>query len=434
MEMLLQPAAVESSAARRPLAWLRDQQLARPFWTFFAAAFFFDAGFAVYFFLFNLFLLDLGFTERTMGLIGGALTLGSLVGTLPAGALARRLGVRPLLFLCFIAAPLCGVLRTSFLSPSAQIALAFLAGLAMCLWGICFLPAVARLTTESNRSAGFGLIFAASLGTSTLGGILCSYLPRWLAHSGILLQPAALKRLILLASCCIALLGLVPLTRLRLPEAPGTHPGEGALAPGGLSSFCLSSRSLLIVALIALWAGVQSAFTPFAMVHLTRDFNIPLQHTALLFSVAQTLQLIGALATPFLFRSLGLARGIAATQALTAACLALMALTPSGRAAVVFYLGFAAAQWMASPGMYNLLMSSTPDPDRGSAAALAMFANSLIGSAATVLAGSLLIRFGYPSIMLSIATAALALALVTWNVAKTPQMYPICDKSAQFPT
>ena len=65
---------------RNPAAWLRQKQLSRGFWTFFAAAFFFDFGFAVYFFLFNLYLLDLRFSDRDIGIIGGAFTLGSWRG------------------------------------------------------------------------------------------------------------------------------------------------------------------------------------------------------------------------------------------------------------------------------------------------------------------------------------------------------------------
>ena len=83
-----------------PAAWLNKKKSpSRGFWVFFTVAFFFDFGFSVYFFLFNLYLLDIHFNERTIGLIGGALTLGSAIGTLPAGWLARKTGLR--LFLHF---------------------------------------------------------------------------------------------------------------------------------------------------------------------------------------------------------------------------------------------------------------------------------------------------------------------------------------------
>jgi MFS family permease len=187
---------------KNPAAWLQEKNLGNGYWIFFMAAFFFDAGFAIYFFLFNLYLLDLHFNERAMGLIGGSMTLGSLVGTLPAGLLARKIGLRSLLIFCFIAASLLQALRVICMWLPAQLGLAFLAGLATCSWGVCFLPAVARLTTEKSRTAGFSLIFSASIATSALGGVVCGYLPQWLKGSGIVMQPAAIKRLILLAALC----------------------------------------------------------------------------------------------------------------------------------------------------------------------------------------------------------------------------------------
>ena len=54
------------------MGWLTGKKLSRSFWVFFAVAFCFDLGFAVYFFLFNLYLVDFRFNERTIGLVGGA--------------------------------------------------------------------------------------------------------------------------------------------------------------------------------------------------------------------------------------------------------------------------------------------------------------------------------------------------------------------------
>ena len=132
MELLLEDKADGSAGTafwRNPAHWFREKNLGPRFWIFFMAAFCFDAGFSVYFFLFNLYLLDFHFNEKAIGLINGALTLGTLVGTLPAGALGRRIGLRPVLLFCFVAAPLAGTARALWMWEPAQIGLAFLAGI-----------------------------------------------------------------------------------------------------------------------------------------------------------------------------------------------------------------------------------------------------------------------------------------------------------------
>ena len=421
MEQLVHPEATAGDGRQRvafwrnPAAWLREEQLGHGFWVFFTAAFFFDFGFAVYFFLFNLYLLDYQFNDRSIGWISGAVTFGTVVGTLPAGALAKRFGLRPLLIVCFLSAPILGVLRAMEMSETAQICLAFLAGLAMCLWGVCFLPAIARLTTEQNRAAAFGLIFSVAIGTSTLGGLVCGYLPHWLSMAGIMMQPAQVKRLILLVSCGIAAIGLLAVLRMRLP-LPATECHEQDL----LQSWTPRKRWKLhpflwrFLPAMALWAAVLAAFTPFANVYLERNLHVPMVRIGLIFSIAQVVQLCVGLLTPLLFRWLGLINGIVATQLVCAMTLACLAGTNNVPLAIVLYLGFSAMQWMSTPGLYNLLMSSVPDEERSTASSATMFCNAVLASAATAGAGILFVRFGYPHVLMGIAMLAVATAMLFW--------------------
>jgi MFS family permease len=395
---------------KSPSTWFRQKNLSRGYWIFFSAAFFFDAGFSVYFFLFNLYLLDCHFDERAMGLIGGAMTLGSLVGTLPAGALARRIGLRPLLIFLFVSAPVLNAFRTLWIWEPAQISLAFLAGFAMSCWGVCFLSGLGSLTTEQSRTAAFSLIFSASVGTSMLGGIVCGYLRQWLGMIGIAMQAAETKRLILLVSCGIVLLGLFPVLQLRLPS-----PSKEKTANENrhwLREWNLDPFLRRFLPLMALWSAVLAAFNPFANVYLSRNLHIPMTQIGLIFSVAQVVQLCMGLIAPVVFRVLGLVKGITVTQITAALLLVSMAGTRNGGLAIALYLIFSAAQWMSSPGLYNLLMDKTLDADRSNAAAMTLFCNALIGSAATAGAGILFARFGYPPVLVGISAIALIAALL----------------------
>ncbi len=397
---------------KNPSAWIKEQNLGRSYWVFFAVALFFDAGFSTYVFLFNLYLLDLHFNERAIGLVGGALTLGSVVGLVPAGMIAKKIGIRPMLFFCLSAAPLLGAIRAWWTWEPAQIGLAFVTGLAMCCWGICFLPAVARLTTEKNRTTGFSLIFSASIAASAFGGVVCGYLPKWLELTGIAMQGAEVKRLILLASCGLAALGLIPTIRLTLPpqtegEADTEFEPHG---PGWFQNLRLAPFLLRFLPLMALWSAVQAGFTPFANIYLSIDLQIPMTQIGLIFSTVQIVQFCLGLIAPFVFRALGLVNGVAATQIFAAIALGCLAGTHNSNLAILSYLIFAAAQWMSAPGLYNLLMNETPDKDRSMASAMTMLCNALAGSAATAGAGILFTSFGYPRVLFGIAGLALAVA------------------------
>jgi MFS family permease len=403
----------ESSLWMRPIAWLIDKKLSRNFWLFFTAAFFFDCGFAVYFFLFNLYLLGLHFDERAIGLVTGALTIGSLAGTLPVGFLADKLGLRAMLLICFLAAPAVGTLRASIVWLPGQIVLAFFAGMAMCIWGVCFSPTVASLTTSENRASAFSLIFSVSIGTSALGGLICGYAGRWLGMSGVTIGATELKRLILLVSCGIALVGLIPVMFLRFKRHDTTLTSNFSVARTNWRRAVQGQAFLLrFLPSMAIWAAVLAAFTPFANVYLSQTLKFPLTQVGLIFAASQVCQFFLGLMTPWLFRRAGLLRGIVLTQVATAAALLCLAMTSNMILVVILFLSFSAIQWMSSPGLYNLLMSQVREQQRSSASAMTMFSNSLLQSMAAVVAGIFFVRFGYPKVLSGIAGLGVLAALL----------------------
>jgi MFS family permease len=177
---------------------------------------------------------------------------------------------------------------------------------------------------------------------------------------------------------------------------------------------------------MALWTAVLASFTPFASVYLSKDLHMPMAQIGLVFSASQLIQLCVGLLTPLVFRRLGLVNGIVATQVATAAALGCLAGTSNRGLAIAMFLSFSAAQWMSSPGLYNLLMSKVPDEERSSASAMTMFCNALLGACATAGAGILFAQFGYPRVLVGISALALTAALLfKFLVAPTDRPAPL---------
>lgn len=416
-----------------PVSWLRENNLSRGFWIYFAATLFFDAGFCIYFFIFNLYLFDLHFNERIIGIISGASTLGSVLIMLPAGVLSKRIGVRALMILCYVLSPLFCLARALWIWPPAQIGLALLGGMAISSGVVCYLPTVARLTTEKNRTAAFSLIFSASLASSAIGGVICGYLPHWFELAGLAMPAVQIKRLILLVSCGVALLAVIPAAILRIPKAEG----EKDIAPVKTvrwQSLKVSPSLFRILVPMSLWAAVLAAFFPFGNVFLAADLHLPMDQIGIVFSTIQVLQLCMIALTPVLFRLLGLPNGLLAIQVATGLALGVLALTQYRMAAIGLFLLFTALQWMANPGLYDVLMSRTPDRERDSAAAVMLFCNAVISTLVTPCAGMLYARYGYRAPMIGIAAfAVIVAALSRLLFATSPRSQTLSQQKMEHP-
>jgi MFS family permease len=374
----------------------------REFWIFFAAAVCFDFGFSSFFFLYNLFLLDVGFGERQLGLIVGAMTVGGVVGTIPVGLLARRVSLHRLLLTGFIMAPVLSALRTFVVREQAQIGLALLTGMCFCLWTVCFSPVAAKLTTEKNRTFAFSLLFSAGIGTGVLGGIVGGCLPGWLQTISPSMQPFDAKRIVLLMCCMVVALGAWPISRLSLQI-------EGEKQRGSRKFDPFLFRFLPAV---ALWSLVVGSFTPFATAYLSRHVHIPLSHIGLIFSASQLAQVAAVLIAPVVFRRCGLVTGIMYTQVATAIALGALARSHDVSHVIVLYLSFTAFQWMSSPGIYSLLMNRVAEGERSSASAANIFVTSLFQAIASAISGVAIADFGYPAALSAIAGMALLAALL----------------------
>jgi len=397
------PAMVRSSLGQRFTSRWPINKLGRPFWIFFAAAFFLDFGFDVYFFLFNLFLLNFHYDERAIGFIGSALTIGNLAGSIPVSMLARRYGLQRVLFFCFIAAPIASICRTAMMWMPAQIVLAFLMGFALSAWPVCFAPTIASLTTKETRVLAFSLTFATGIGTGTLAGLAGGYIPEIFRSANRLGSVAFGMRLVLIGASLIAMIGAWPISRLRISSPPPSADRR---------LFVFHPFLLRFLPAFAVWSIVTGSFIPFAPIFFQKQLGISLQHVGVIFSASELVQFCAVLLIPFLYRRIGVTSGILMAQLTTGATVFLLGHAHSAGYSVACYLAFAGAQFTAGPGFYGMLMSRMPEADRSSASAIQNIAGALSQAGTSTLTGLLIVRFGYGPVFNGNAAMAIFAALI----------------------
>jgi predicted MFS family arabinose efflux permease len=369
------------------------------YWTFFAAAALFNCGLFIFFFLYNLYLLQMGFKENFLGLVTGAMTAGSVAGCIPAAAIIRRFGVRSTLLVAFFAIACIAALRAIVTVPPLLVALAFIAGLAGSTWGVAISPAIAQLTTERSRSLGFSLILSTGVAIGIIGGFAGGHLPAAFSH--VLSSNLNGYRASLLCGCAVVILSLWPLSRLKI-DAP---PAEERL-------FRRPSPILMrFFAAMIVWNLATGAFNPFYgafFVHL----RFSTERIGVLFSGVHLAQALAMLAAPVAMQRFGLARGISTLQIFTALSLAALATVTGSAAASLAYGGYVVFQYMSEPGVFALLMNSVPASQRAGVSALNMIVMFASQAAAAAIAGVMITRFGYPPVLTAASLICVASALL----------------------
>jgi Arabinose efflux permease len=409
---------------RRPQSPLRG--FSNDYWLFFLAAFCMDLGFGLFFFLFNLYLADLHFDEQFIGRVMACFTMGNVAGTVPAIIFVRRHGIRPLLIGTFLCAPVLCAARLFAVNGPAQLALAVAAGGALCGWPICFSPAIAKLTNDDNRSLGFSLAFATGIGLGTVAGFTGGYIPQ-LLHSAIRAVTIVDGiRIVLLTSCTIVLIGVLPLAAIQLEHRT---PSNGQRMR--------TIRPVLIRFLpgFILWSAVMGSFAMFGALYLQNKLGIPLGKLGIIFSASQLMQFVAVLLAPLLFRRVRIHKGIAVIQLGAGALLMLIAASTYASVGIVFYILYFGVQYMCEPGIYAMLMESVPEAERSTASAIQNFSSAICQACTTAFTGHCIVRFGYELVLMTNAVAAMAAALIFMSMGRSSEMsvVPLDQDAAEIP-
>lgn len=379
--------------------WISGRGLPPAFWRFFASFILFNFGLLVFFLLYNLYLLDLGFREDTVGTVAASFGAGNIAGSLASAFVAVRLGLRNSLILCFLATGITLALRASVETSSWLKSLAFLGGLFQSLWAVCLSPVVAAMTDHRNRPRLFSITFASGIALGVLAGVIGGALPALLGST---------RRALWLASLA-EVLAVFPLLGLNL----------GGDAASRARPYKVDSFLLRFLAALAVWGLATGAFNPFFNVFLRRDLGMPVETVGLVFSVAQLAQVVAILLAPLVYRRFGLVAGIALTQAATGVALAGLGFAPPALAGFAYAL-YMSVQYMGEPGVYSLLMNRVAEPYRTGASALNVVVLFGAQAVAAWAAGHAIAAVGYGPVLATAAALALLAALTFAKLLRDP--------------
>jgi MFS family permease len=378
------------------------------FQLFFLASACFNFGLFIFFLLFNLYLLKLGFDESFLGWLRGAMLAGSVVGSWPAGIVIHRLGLRVSLIACLSTIPGMAAIMAAKLPAPLLLVCAFLYGAVSVMWAVLLSPAVAALTSARTRSTGFSIICSSGIAIGILGGAVGGRLPGWIVRLAPAMAVATQYRIALWIGCAIVLVGLAPACKLR-PRAAASPVRRDRRRP--------PPEAIYFLAAAAIWNVGTGFFNPFFSVFFER-LHMSVDHIGLVFSLSQVAQASAILAAPLVFRATGLIRGISRMQLVTAAALVAIAASGGAGTAALAYGGYMVAQNMSEPGMLTYLMDCVPEAERSVLSSWNFLVASCAQAIAAVVSGMLLRRFGYsPVLILAAALCAISGLLVRWLLA-----------------
>lgn len=344
---------------------------------------------SVYGLIFNLYILQSGYTMDFVGVLGAipGLTVAALaipMAVLTAGMPARRL------LLLALAGAAAAMLGMAFITGRWPLMLfSVLAGAAGAAIGITSLPLMARNSTEAERQHLFSFQFAMGTVAAFAGSLAAGWLTRaWSALFYQGAESAGAYRLTLLAAC------LLMLAAAR--AAAGIKEAETA-APAEASGFARLDRRLAAWVLapqliIGFGAGMVM---PYLNVFFKNSFALGIASLGFCMSLMPLAMAFGGLMGPWLVKRLGQVKAMIAFQSLSIPFLATMGF--SGLLLPTVLAAFARTMLMnASWPVFSVFMlGHFPQAQHPALSSVYTAGWNLTFAAGTRLSGRLQMDFGF---------------------------------------
>lgn len=367
----------------------------------------------IYSVILNLYILRLNFGPEFVGQVNSVANLVFAFGSLAAGWLGTRFGSRRIMILGLAvtgAGALAVPMTTSL--PRLWHAPWVLAGFAVAYSGLSLYyvnsgPYLLKATREDARGNVFAFQSALNSVASFGGGLLGGLMPALFA--GILgvtmMQPGPYGiPLFLVGLIVLAALGVVLQTRDGEEDQPLEVKAQAGGAPSlvsayGLIAFMAAVRFLQV-------AGIGVAMT-FFNVYMDSGLGLPTAQIGIIAASARLVAVPVALLGPSLSRRLGFAATASFASAMAGLSILPIAFGGSAALAGLGFVGVMSFTSMRYPAFYVYLMERTPERLRAIMNGVNEMAAGLSFAAVSLVAGYVIVHFGYGAAFVMGATITL---------------------------
>jgi len=342
-------------------------------------------GFSVFYLLFNLYILSLGYGPEFLGLLVALPSFVMMLVALPAGLLGDRLGYRRTMLLGggLSALALAGIGLWSA-RPGLTLC-SLLSGLGSALAWVIGAPFMALTSTPEERTHLFSAQAALSTFSGFLGFLVGGSLPVLFGRLlGVAPESAAAYRAVILLSAGLLAVALLPVLAIREPQ------GSAADRPFQLRAAFqrpgLLVKLLAPEVLISLGAGV---LIPFGNVFFKQRFAAPDPILGALFAGRSAFMGLAILAGPPLATRWGKVRAVVYTQLGSIPFLLLFGYAPLFALSALGFLVRAALMNLGGPLYSAFVMEQVEERRRGAVNGLLMAAWSGFWALGNWLSGQL---------------------------------------------
>jgi len=367
--------------------------------------------------LLNFYLVSLGYSTETIGVLQAIPRLGGFLTGLPAGLLADRIGARKITIFGMLGIALSYVFLLAWPTLPMIAIGRFVVGVSYSAAFIASNPLMMAIAVPGYKTHLFSYYQIVTMLATSFGSFVGGYLPT-LIVSAVYAAHAAADRVMdaqtplayraaLVVASGLSLLSIPPLLRLTEPLAIDHKKQTAAITRVPWLQLVFLSSPFLIF-------GVTAGLTfPFYNLFFRATFNIPDQTVGAILSLGWLGMGLIMVANPWLDRRFGKARAIGVTMTIAAVAFLCLSVAPTLALSVIAYLIAVSTRNTMTPLFQPLLMESLPVSLHNMASSIGSMLWSMGWFVATTISGFWQEQYGYGFIMQVVAVGVFLVGVST---------------------